>query len=227
MVASSRTRKYTASNDMEVDEGEDEEEMAEAEADLGDTRVGDVAGARVTGKEESVRQRRAIIMIISILPKITISSILMQNRNQRCNWLQSLVGIFLHATNAPQKVVDTLHRMGLSVSVRTVHNSLRSLGQHALEEAGEVAHTLAAAYAYDNFDIDFKKSVPTVETAGVSLQHFTSSLIFPLLHSTADDLRCSDYLWKRSVLNSQALPDMLSPKVSWQQLAMIHADTRI
>ncbi|KAG1736176.1 hypothetical protein EDD22DRAFT_736749, partial [Suillus occidentalis] len=51
-------------------------------------------------------------------------------------------------------------------------------------------------YAYDNFDIDFKTSTPTIEKVVDTLTHMTSGDLIYLEHGvTTEDLRCSTYLW--------------------------------
>ena len=71
--------------------------------------------------------------------------------------------------------------------------------EHTLQTLGR---SLIASYAYDNFDVDLKSQVPTVEKSNDSLKHLTSGLLFPLVHGVVlDDLRCSDELWKKSLLN--------------------------
>ncbi|KAI0695888.1 hypothetical protein BC835DRAFT_1414574 [Cytidiella melzeri] len=204
--------------DLESDES-DEEEMANT---LGD------APATFTRKRKrptaaARRRRRATI----ISKKVLISSILMQGRSQKANWLQSMCGIFLHAIHAPQKLVDSLAHMGISISQTAIHRSLHSLGIHITSDAKEVGQTLSAAYAYDNLDIEFKSSVPTVEKPGETLKHFTTSMVFPLQHGiTANDLRCSQYLWERSQLNARVLRDLLPPRRTSQDLMLIHPHTR-
>ncbi|OBZ72547.1 hypothetical protein A0H81_07974 [Grifola frondosa] len=42
-----------------------------------------------------------------------VISILMQSTNQQCNMLSSVIGIFLHSCNTPEKVVKTLAHMGI------------------------------------------------------------------------------------------------------------------
>ncbi|KAI0684536.1 hypothetical protein BC835DRAFT_1463823 [Cytidiella melzeri] len=150
----------------------------------------------------------------------------MQGRNQKSNWLQSMCGIFLHAMHAPQKLVDLLAHMGISIAQPTIYRSLDSLGKHILADAQKVAATLIAAYTYDNLDIEFKPSVPTIERAGETLKHFTTSMVFPLLHgTTADDLCCSQYLWERSQLNIHAPRYLIPPKPTWLDLMRIHPNT--
>ncbi|KAI0689731.1 hypothetical protein BC835DRAFT_1282304, partial [Cytidiella melzeri] len=158
--------------------------------------------------------------------KVIISSIIMQGRNQKSNWLQSMCGIFLHAIHAPQKLVDSLAHMGVSIAQSTKYRSLDSLGNHILANTQKLAATLVAAYAYDNLDIEFKPSVPTIERTGDTLKHFTVSMVFPLLHGVAaEDLRCSWYLWERSRLNIHAPRHLIPPKPTWIDLMRIHPNT--
>ena len=51
--------------------------------------------------------------------KVVMISILMQGTNQKCNALESVFGIFLHSCNTPQKVIDMLAHMGITISVET------------------------------------------------------------------------------------------------------------
>ncbi|PSR90830.1 hypothetical protein PHLCEN_2v4799 [Hermanssonia centrifuga] len=123
------------------------------------------------------------------------------------------------------KVIDMLARMGLTVSVRSIHRSLDSLIIEAASNIRTIGQTLTAAYCYDNFDVDLKPSVPTVEKSGNTLKHLTSSLVFPLQHgTTAEDLKCSDLLWKKSSNNPKAISTSRKP---WTNLLTLHADTRI
>lgn len=153
----------------------------------------------------------------------------MQARNQKANWLQSICGIFLHAVHAPQKLVDSLAHMGVSTAQSTIHNSLSSLGKHILDDGQEVAQTLEAAYVYDNLEISLKPAVPTVEKAAEpTLQHFTSSMIFPFppeIKVKAFHLQCSNFLWKQARLNARIPRSQLPPGPTWLELMTIHPQT--
>ncbi|KAG1906110.1 uncharacterized protein F5891DRAFT_975565 [Suillus fuscotomentosus] len=106
--------------------------------------------------------------------------------------------------HTPQRVIETLLRMGVSVSVHAINAAITSLSaesRHAIQALGQ---TLLAAYAYDNFDVDLKK---TVHTHGV----------------TCEDLQCSSTLWENFPLNphvnaSTALKDR------WKDLLNLHSD---
>ena len=55
---------------------------------------------------------------------------------------------------------------------------------------------------YDNFDIDFKTNLQTVDQSGSTLTHLTSGTLIFLEHGvTPQSLRCSAELWQKSPLN--------------------------
>ena len=115
--------------------------------------------------------------------KVVMISILMQGTNQKCNALESVFGIFLHSCNTPQKVIDTLAHMGITISCHTVHDTIHSLSLETYETLRKMGQTLLVAYAYDNFDIDFKTHVPTVEAKyHDTLTDLTSGTIIQLEH---------------------------------------------
>ncbi|EGO01420.1 hypothetical protein SERLA73DRAFT_150640 [Serpula lacrymans var. lacrymans S7.3] len=107
---------------------------------------------------------------------------------QKAAIVVSIIGIFLQSAHTPEKVINTLARMGISISSE---NALCKLGK-----------TLLAVYAYDNFDVELKLCIPTVENPAESLKHLTSGLLFPLQYNiTPQDLKCSQELWIKSSLN--------------------------
>lgn len=152
----------------------------------------------------------------------------MVTHNQKCNALPSILGIFCHSSNTAERVVEVLARMGISISISSIHDAIVSLSNKAQETVWKLGETLTVAYAYDNFDVDLKSSVPTVEKSGDSLQHLTSGLLFSLPEGTTkDDLRCSDALWEKSRLND-TLPDdreNLAEKPDWTYLLKLHPKT--
>ena len=94
--------------------------------------------------------------------------------------------------------------MGVCIGQTTIYDAVNSLSDNAADGIRDLGQTLLAAYAYDNFDVDLKQSVPIIEKSNQSLKHLTSGLLFPLQHgATKEDLACSDYLWQRSKLNSK------------------------
>ncbi|KIK76595.1 hypothetical protein PAXRUDRAFT_18084 [Paxillus rubicundulus Ve08.2h10] len=149
----------------------------------------------------------------------------MQCTNQKANALQSILGIYLQSSHAPQKVIDTLAHIGISISTESINAAVCSLSlesQHSLRDLGQ---SLLASYAYDNFDVDLKSQVPTADKTTTSLKHLTFGLMFPLDHGvTSDDLKCSERVWRQSALNAKADPSDLPPKKTWHDLLAIHPE---
>ncbi|KAG1906319.1 uncharacterized protein F5891DRAFT_1182571 [Suillus fuscotomentosus] len=176
----------------------------------------------MTSDRKQTMRRTAIIMI----KRVVILSILMQSTNRRSNALQSILGIFLQSTHTPQKVIDTLARIGISISTDSINAAIRSLSTESQNTLQTLGKSLLASYAYDNFDVDLKTQVPLAEKSNDSLKHLASSLLFPLQHGvTTDDLKCSDELWRQSVLNPNAQLSTLPPKRSWKDLLHIHPES--
>jgi hypothetical protein len=151
----------------------------------------------------------------------------MQSTNRRSNALQSILGIFLQSTHTPQKVIDTLSRIGISISTDSINAAIRSLSAESQNTLRSIGKSLLASYTYDNFDVDLKSQVPQAEKSHESLKHLTSGLLFPLEHGvTTDDLKCSEELWRQSALNPRAQLSTLPPKRSWKDLLHIHPESR-
>jgi len=73
---------------------------------------------------------------------------------------------------------------------------INSLSQKAHEKLKSVSKSLLASFVYDNFDMDFKSWMPTVEKPGSTMTHATSAFAFPLAHGVIpEDLKCSGELW--------------------------------
>ncbi|KAG6884204.1 hypothetical protein C0992_006774 [Termitomyces sp. T32_za158] len=160
-----------------------------------------------------------IIEIISGDKKVVIISIIMQSTNQKTNALASIIGIFLHSCKTPEKVVEALARLGISISLNAIHNAITSLSAESANCIRALGQTLLVNYAYDNFDVNIQTSVPTVQRSATTLKHLTSGLIFPLQHGvTLDDMKCSERLWKQSHLNLHANPSDIPPSRSWKDI---------
>ncbi|KAF8214744.1 hypothetical protein K438DRAFT_1441384, partial [Mycena galopus ATCC 62051] len=104
-------------------------------------------------------------------------SIIMQSRNSKCNALESVFGIFLHSTNTPEKVIQALAHMGISISPTAIHRAIHSLSSETVETLRDMGETLLVGYSYDNFDINFPTIVPTIEKAADPLTHLTSGAL--------------------------------------------------
>ncbi|KAG2336030.1 hypothetical protein BDR05DRAFT_1006230 [Suillus weaverae] len=149
-------------------------------------------------------------MALVKIKKVVIVSILMQSMNQKCNAFESVMGIFLHSCNTPEKVIRALASMGISISVRAINMAI---------------HSLSLAYTYDNFDIDFKTSTPIIEKAIDTLTHMTSGDLIYLEHGvTTEDLQCSTYLWNLSHLNHTIPTHLLVPTCGCGDLLQLHPE---
>ncbi|KAG1785089.1 uncharacterized protein HD556DRAFT_1250457, partial [Suillus plorans] len=143
------------------------------------------------------------------------------------NTLQSILGIFLQSMHTPQKVIDMLSRIGILISTDSIHAAIRSMSAESQNTLRTIGKSLLASYAYDNFDVDLKSQVPQAEKSNKTLKHLTSGLLFPLEHGvTINDLKCSEELWRQSMLNPHAPLSMLPPKRSWKDLLHIHPELR-
>jgi len=145
----------------------------------------------------------------------------MQGTNQKANALQCILAFFLQSTHTPYKVIDVLARLGISISTDAINSAIRSLSVESQNMLQHLGQSRLASYAYDNFDVDLKTHVPTVEKSNDSLKHLTSGLLFPLVHGvTQEHLRCSEELWKRSLLNPHVNEHQLPPKRTWRDLVV-------
>ncbi|KAJ3519118.1 hypothetical protein NMY22_g13344 [Coprinellus aureogranulatus] len=177
----------------------------------------------ITSSPQDLETRRLTIRQETVV----IISIMMHSVNQQVNALASIIGIFLHASGTPERVIEAFAHMGISISLNTIHNAISSLSFQAAQLIRRLGQSLLVAYAYDNFDIDLPTKTPTVEQGTAStLKHFTSALIFPLQHDvTKDDLKCSDYLWARSRLNPDAKEEDIPPQRGWRDLLTLHRES--
>ena len=146
--------------------------------------------------------------------------------NQKCNALQSIIGIFLHGHNAPEKVSEVLSRMGISISMTAIHKAIKALSADAMRYLWKLGRRRLIAYCYDNFDVTLKSAKWTLEASKIpSLKHLTSGLFISLPPGTRkSDLKCSEYLWRRSRLND-LLPDNrpgLAPKPDFERMLGVH-----
>ncbi|KAJ7192666.1 hypothetical protein GGX14DRAFT_577968 [Mycena pura] len=187
-----------------------------------DTDDDDEEATDPKSKAERLAERREALLVIKT---VVIISMLMQSTNQQSNILQSVIGIFLHASNTPSKVVETLARMGISISVDSIRNAVHSLSRETYHRLRDMGQTLLVSYAYDNFDINFPNVVPTVEKSTDSLTHMTSGGLIVLEHGVKpDDLRCSEELWKTNPLNPESDASKAPPARTLKDLEDLHPE---
>ena len=166
---------------------------------------------------------------LSIKKTVTILSIIMHSRNRKVNAFETTIGLFLHSCRTPEKVINVLAHLGISISINSIHRAVDSLSAESASHIRALGQSLLVAWAYDNFDVDLKSSAPTIEKSGSTLRHLTSALLYPLQHDVQlEDLKCSEELWKRSRLNPNAEIADVHPKYSWKDLIIkiseVHPD---
>ncbi|KAG1724797.1 hypothetical protein EDB19DRAFT_1644354, partial [Suillus lakei] len=145
--------------------------------------------------------------------------------NQKSNTFQSIFGIFLQAAHTPQKVIETLSRMGICVSVDSINTAISSLSKEAHRGISAPGQTLLKSYAYNNFNVDLKSTVHTVNKSEDTLKHLTAGLLLPLQHGiTLNNLRCLNTLWETSPLNPQVKSVDITSKKGWKDLLTLHPD---
>ncbi|EIW58994.1 uncharacterized protein TRAVEDRAFT_48125 [Trametes versicolor FP-101664 SS1] len=188
----------------------------------------DVAGggqppSRPVNDVDKRRRRRGLL---SRVKAVVIISILMHSRDQRCNALQCLTGIFLHSCGAPEKLVKVLSRMGISIALSSIHRAIKSLTEHGSEDVRVLAQTLRASYAFDNLDFKVPSGIPTVEKPSDGLIHIATGTLLRLEHGVQrEDLRCSAKLWDRNPSNPQASdPRPYNPRATMRHLFTLHPE---
>ena len=125
--------------------------------------------------------------------------------NENCNYLQSILGVFVHSANVPQHVIEVLAHAGLSISIKSIQRAVKSMSADSAHRIKESLCSLKVGIAYDNFDINFKTSEPTL-THQSSFVSATSATAIPLVG--VDDievLRCSEQLWNVDPRNPSPL----------------------
>ncbi|KAM6504000.1 hypothetical protein JOM56_000943 [Amanita muscaria] len=191
-------------------EGSDEDELEE-----------DAGANKKEAKAKKRRIRAASRNTALILIKAVVSiSIFAQSTNERCNYLQSVLGIFYHSTAVPEKVIETLAHAGLSISLTSIHSAVKSLSQDAARKIKAALRTLTTALAYDNFDINFKSPEPTVERPS-SFVSATSATAIPLFAvGNPDALRRSQHYWEKDPRNPS--PSAQPIKIDTEDLSDFH-----
>ncbi|KIJ18410.1 hypothetical protein PAXINDRAFT_109793, partial [Paxillus involutus ATCC 200175] len=122
---------------MDNDDDEDAYWLELGEDELDGLNLGGVGSASMSEEKKAARRKKVLLV-----KKIVIISILTQSTNRKSNALQSIVGIFLQSTHTPQKVIEMLARMGISVSVDGINAAVRSLSAESHRAIQSLGRTL-------------------------------------------------------------------------------------
>ncbi|KAF9974798.1 hypothetical protein BGZ75_000697, partial [Mortierella antarctica] len=82
-----------------------------------------------------------------------IAAMLIFMSSQKVNAFQTIMGLFLHCTGCPKRVLEVLSGLGLSISYSQVQNGLRSLTKDAREQVKEAVRKCDWYIVYDNLNI--------------------------------------------------------------------------
>ncbi|KAI9440796.1 hypothetical protein H4582DRAFT_1811673, partial [Lactarius indigo] len=122
-------------------------------------------------------------------------SIVLQSTNKNCNHLQSILGIFVHLANVPQHVAEVLAHAGLTISIKSIQQAVRSMSIDSACKMKTGLCSLKMAITYDNFDINFETLEPMLAHQS-SFVSTMSAIAVPLVEiDSIDALQSSKALW--------------------------------
>ncbi|KAG9123965.1 hypothetical protein FRC07_013340 [Ceratobasidium sp. 392] len=118
-----------------------------------------------------------------------------------------MIGLFMHSTHAPEKVVELFAHAGLSISPSSVNNMVHSLSKNAIAALKTGPPDQVKGFAYDNLDINFKTETPTIDYQG-NMAHITTGAIVPVQGATHEDMRVSEEIWAKQDINPKNPPGL-------------------
>lgn len=86
-----------------------------------------------------------------------IGSMLLNSYSQKSNYFQMVMGLYLHSSGCPKRVLSVLAALGLSVYHSTVMNALDQLTDSAMEELREAILKYPFFILYDNINFPNRK----------------------------------------------------------------------
>lgn len=107
----------------------------------------------------------------------TITAMLFFMSSQKVNTFQTAMGLFLHGSGCPKKVVQILAGLGLSVSYTQVQKALRSLTKDAQKQINEAATMYDWYVVYDNINITNKHHHQRIDRRDVMENGTAATLI--------------------------------------------------
>ncbi|CDO69125.1 hypothetical protein BN946_scf185042.g27 [Trametes cinnabarina] len=115
------------------------------------------------------------------------------------------------------------------LTLSAIDTSIISLSKESHINMEQLGRTLRASHAFDNFDVEDKHAVPTLEKGDDTLLHLTSGTLLRLDHGVMNkDLECVEEVWATSPLNPQ-LSDhtravLKAEEVKWWELLKLHPE---
>jgi hypothetical protein len=149
--------------------------------------------------------------------RVIIISVFLLSSNIRANALPALIAVYLHSTNTPDRVIEVLAHMGLSISLQTTRRAIQSLSDAAIERIKKVGQSLEASPGYDNINITFNVAEPTA-TSQSQFRNMTTATLVRLHKVAPDDLRVAKLLWDTNPQNPKNHSMKLVP-LDWSSLS--------
>ncbi|KAG0012791.1 hypothetical protein BGZ82_002424, partial [Podila clonocystis] len=124
---------------------------ADSDAELEDTvKVED----KVKGKNDAETHRRPHRNPVSV--RGCVAAMLLFMTSQKCNAFQTVMGVFLHCTGCPTRVLDILSSFGLSVSDDQVRKALANMTKDTQNQVKKAVLNNDWFVIYDNINIAMK-----------------------------------------------------------------------
>ena len=105
-------------------------------------------------------------------------SIILNMCNQKCSVSQVMNGVFLHSTHMPDRVINTLHCTGISISSTSVSCAIKLMLAKTIELLTMLGWALPLIYAFDNFDVQQKGLTANFENNIDPPRRLMSAVIF-------------------------------------------------
>ncbi|EEB89462.1 hypothetical protein MPER_12435, partial [Moniliophthora perniciosa FA553] len=110
-----------------------------------------------------------------------VISILLHAQNNGTNAFQQVMGIFLSGAGASRRVIETLCRMGITVSYSTVQSALESLTKDATERARffvlDIFSERLWCLVYDNINFTWRKASQRLDSLTRQINATTAAII--------------------------------------------------
>ncbi|KAF9368787.1 hypothetical protein CPB97_004251, partial [Podila verticillata] len=109
---------------------------------------------KVKGKNDAPTRRKPHRNPVSV--RGCIAAMLLFMTSQKCNAFQTVMGVFLHCTGCPTRVLDVLSSLGLSVSDDQVRKALANMTKDAKDQVKKAVLHNEWFVVYDNINIAMK-----------------------------------------------------------------------
>ncbi|EAU87680.2 hypothetical protein CC1G_08716 [Coprinopsis cinerea okayama7 len=116
-------------------------------------------------EDQIMRRRRSNVK----MRQVFCISALMNTINNRCNALQSVNGVYLHAASAPDRVHELFSKVGLSISIQSTNNAIQYMSKTTIKKAKALGLSFLSSYAFDNLDIGQAKGTPTIDSTSARI----------------------------------------------------------